>query len=129
MQIPGITIAVTALFCVMMVLLSIAVSARRAKLSVTHGDAGDETLRRRIRAHGNFVEYAPLAVVMLGLLEISGVARQVLLVVGGACVLARVLHATGMLFTSGAALRGAGMLLQHASFIGGAYFLARILLG
>ena len=55
----------------MMVLLSFQVSLRRAKLNVTHGDANDETLRRRVRAHGNFVEYAPLAVVVLGLMEIA----------------------------------------------------------
>ena len=39
---------------------SVQTSLRRAKLNTAFGDAGDETLRRRIRAHGNFIEYAPL---------------------------------------------------------------------
>lgn len=123
MTLPLVTGSVAAFFAVMMVLLSVQVSLRRAKLNVTHGDADDVILRRRIRAHGNFVEYAPLSVVVLGLLEVVATSRIVLLVLSAAFVMARVLHALGMLYTAGAAPRAAGMLLQHAAFPGAAAFL------
>ena len=123
MQFPLITSSVAAFFAVMMVLLSVQVSMRRAMLNVTHGDANDETLRRRIRAHGNFVEYAPLSVVVLGLLEGAATSQTVLLALSAGFVMARVLHALGMLYVAGAAPRAAGMLLQHAAFLGAAAFL------
>ncbi len=123
MPFPIITTSVASIFAVMVVLLSFQVSLRRARLNVTHGDANDETLRRRIRAHGNFVEYAPLALVVLGLLEIAPTSRVALLVLAAGFVVARLLHAIGMLYTSGATLRAAGMLIQHAAFLGAAIFL------
>lgn len=123
MPLPTITTIVAAIFAVMMVLLSVQVSLQRAKLNVTHGDANDETLRRRVRAHGNFVEYAPLAVIVLGLMEIAAAPRVALLVLAAGFVVARLLHAIGMLYTSGASLRAAGMLIQHAAFLGAAVVL------
>lgn len=125
MQYPIVSSLVAAAFAVLMVLLSIQTSLSRAKLSATYGDAGDETLRRRIRAHGNFIEYAPLAVIVLVLVETSGAATTLVLLLAAAFVLGRVLHAAGMLYTSGPALRGAGMLLQHAAFLAGAVVLIR----
>jgi uncharacterized protein len=114
---PTIAACLAAVFAILMVLLSVQTSLRRAALKVTHGDAGDETLRRRIRAHGNFIEYAPLAVVVVLLVEISGAARINTLILALAFVAARLLHAAGMLYTSSPALRAAGMLLQHAAFL------------
>jgi len=127
MPYPVVTACLTAGFAVLMVLLSGLTSLRRAALGVTHGDAGDETLRRRIRAHGNFIEYAPLALLVLGMVEVSGVARFTTLALALVFGLARLFHAAGMLYAAGPALRAAGMLLQHAGFLFGAVLLMRIL--
>jgi len=108
-----------------MVVLSIQTSLRRAKLNTSHGDGGDVVLRRRIRAHGNFVEYAPLALIILGLVEAFGAPRSTTVALAAAFCLARVLHAVGMLYMSGAALRAAGMFVQHAAMLFGAFLLAK----
>ena len=51
-------------FALLMVPLSLQVSMRRAQLGgMAFGDGGDDVLRRRIRAHGNFIEYVPTAVI------------------------------------------------------------------
>jgi uncharacterized membrane protein YecN with MAPEG domain len=68
----------------LLVPLSVQVSLRRAKMRTVFGDAGDETLRRRIRAHGNFVEYAPLALIALGLMEYGGAASRLVSILGAA---------------------------------------------
>jgi uncharacterized protein len=122
---PFTTAALAAAFAILMVLLSLQTSMRRAKLGVTHGDAGDETLRRRVRAHGNFIEYAPLAVLLLLLVEIAGTSSSMNKALALALLSARLLHAVGMLYTSGPALRAIGMLVQHAAFIWAAVLLVR----
>lgn len=125
MPFPIITTALAVAFAILMVLLSLQTSMRRAKLGVAHGDAEDETLRRRVRAHGNFIEYAPFAVVLVLLVEVAGNSPRVTATLALSLALARVLHAIGMLYTSGPALRGAGMLIQHAAFILAAALLLR----
>jgi uncharacterized membrane protein YecN with MAPEG domain len=67
----------------LLVPLSVQVSLRRAKMKTVFGDAGD-TLRRTIRAHGNFVEYAPLALIALGLMEYGGAASRLVSILGAA---------------------------------------------
>ena len=125
MQILPITALTTAFFAILMVVLSIQTSLRRAKLKTVHGDGGDVILRRRIRAHGNFAEYAPLALVILGLVEAFGATRSATVALAAAFCVARVLHAVGMLYMSRAACRAAGMFVQHAAMLFGAYFLVK----
>jgi len=125
MQFPTTTAILAAFFTVLMVALSLLTSLRRAQLRVAYGDGNDEALRRRMRAHGNFVEYAPMAVVVVGLVEISGAPHLTVFGIALALGLARLLHAAGMLFTARPALRGVAMMLQHAAFLFAAAVLLR----
>src|SRR3954468_4607678 len=119
-----ITAISAAIFALLMVLLSVQTSLGRVSLKAGHGDAGDETLRRRIRAHGNFAEYAPMALILLGLVEAFGAARATVLGLAITLCLSRVLHAVGMLYTSRATLKAVAMVIQHAAFV-----FAAVLLG
>jgi uncharacterized membrane protein YecN with MAPEG domain len=125
MQFPTTTAFLAAFFAVLLVALSLLTSLRRSQLRVSYGDGNDEALRRRMRAHGNFVEYAPMAVVVAGLVEISGASHLNAFAIALALGLARLMHAAGMLFTSRPALRAAAMLLQHAAFLFGATVLLK----
>ena len=49
----------------------------RSRVLFLHGD--DTTLLRRMRAHGNFTETVPMALLLMLLLELSGVAAAWLL--------------------------------------------------
>jgi len=122
---PTIATSLAAAFAILMVLLSVQTSLRRASLKASHGDAGDDILRRRIRAHGNFAEYAPLALLLAFFVEIAGAGESAVMILALALLAARVLHALGMLYASGAALRAVGMFLQHTAFIYGAVLLIR----
>lgn len=112
-----ITSLIAGITVLLLVPLSMQVSQRRATMKAVFGDAGDETLRRRIRAHGNFVEYAPLALIAIGLMEYRGAVAWLVWVLGAGFLLGRVLHALGMLFSSRPALRAVGMLMNHAGFL------------
>lgn len=121
-----ITSLVAGIFAILMVLLSAHVSLRRFRLSAVFGDAGDATLQRRIRAHGNFIEYAPLALIVLGLAEYHAAPLWLVGSLGVAFVASRLLHAIGMLYTATPTVRGIAMLLNHASFaVAGIWLLAR----
>lgn len=50
-----------------------------------------------VRVHGNATENIPIALILLLALELSGVPSMWLHVLGGALVLARLLHAVGFL--------------------------------
>ena len=106
MQSLPITSLVAASLGVVMFYLTMIVSMRRVQLgkeagdiaAFVFGDGDDETLRRRIRAFGNFVEYTPFGLIMLALIEIQGAPFLLVLTLGVAFALGRILHAFGMLF-------------------------------
>lgn len=112
-----VTALVAGIFALLIVPLSVQVSLRRAKANAVFGDAGDETLRRRVRAHGNFIEYAPLAVIALGLVEYRGGAHWLVWSLALGFVFSRVAHALGMLFTATPPARAVAMLVNHLSFL------------
>lgn len=91
---------ITLLFASLHILLMLALASRVVMHRRTHrigiGHGGDSRLARKVRAHGNFIEYVPLALLMLGLLELSGLGAMWLWGLGGTLLLARVLHAYGL---------------------------------
>ena len=120
-----VTSLIAGLFALMMVPLSFQITIRRFKVRTVFGDAGDETLRRRIRAHGNFIEYAPTALLLLGLVEGQGAPSLLVWPLGIAFLVSRAVHAIGMLYTSTPTLRAVGMVVQHTAFlISGAWLIA-----
>jgi uncharacterized protein len=90
---------------------------------VVFGDGGDATLRKRIRAFGNFIEYVPLCLFLLFLAEYAQAPHWLVLVAGIFIVTGRLCHAVGMLFFEHPALRGIGMMLTHASLLMTAFWL------
>lgn len=112
-----ITSILTGLFCLLMVLLSLLVSLRRQEKNVSVGDAGDRTLQRRIRAHGNFIEYGPLMVLAVAVIEYSAGPRWLVALVALGFLLSRVVHAIGILYMERPTLRAIAMVMQHSAFV------------
>lgn len=103
-----ITSLFVALAVLLVLVLAIRVAARRNAAAIGLGDGGDAELERRIRVHGNAVEYLPLALLELALLERAGAAAPLLYALGGSLMLARVLHVIGLSRSRG---RSAGRVL------------------
>lgn len=105
-------------FALLIVPLSLQVSLRRIALrNAVFAGEKDETLHRRIRAHGNFTEYVPTALILVGLVEFAGGPKMLVIGLALAFFVSRVIHAVGMLYTSTPLLRGLGMSIQHPAFI------------
>ena len=112
-----VTSLIAGLFALMVVPLSFLITIRRFKVRTVFGDAGDKILRRRIRALGNFTEYVPLALIVLGLVEGQGAPSLLVWSLGIAFLASRIAHAVGMLYSTTPPLRAIGMLVQHTAFI------------
>lgn len=112
--------SLSALYLAMLMLpLALSVTMRRIKLgNVVFGDAEDEALRRRIRAHGNFTEYVPLSLIVLGLAELREAPVYMLWGVAFVLVTGRTIHALASLVVPYAGTpRGIGMLMTHAAYL------------
>ena len=76
-------------------LLSISVIRHRVSKKVSLGDSGDPDLFRKIRVHGNFTEYTPMAIILLALCEIHRSPLILLVLISALLVIGRYLHAYG----------------------------------
>lgn len=93
MPIVHVTALYAAVLALILVALSVRVIAVRRRLRIAVGDAGDDTLARRIRAHGNFTEYVPIALILMLSAEIAGAPDWMLHALGATLVAGRVIHA------------------------------------
>jgi uncharacterized membrane protein YecN with MAPEG domain len=89
------------ILALLLVFLSFAVISVRRSARIGIGDGGDKALLRKVRVHGNFVEYVPIALIMMAILEVNQVDNMVLHGLGMALVIGRVLHATGLSKSAG----------------------------
>lgn len=94
---PITTLYAGALALVLMV-LSIRVIQARGATKVFMGDGGNELMIRRMRGQANFVEYVPMALILLGLLEYRGTAAWLLHALGATLLVARLLHGYAFAF-------------------------------
>ena len=94
---PDITAFYASLLALILVGLSGWVIAGRGAKNTMLGDGGDATMTRRIRAHANFIEYVPLALLIIALLEGSGASRGFVRVLLLILLVARILHPFGMI--------------------------------
>jgi uncharacterized membrane protein YecN with MAPEG domain len=96
-----ITLFYAAVHALLMMVLAANVVFHRRASKIGIGDGGDHRLLRKIRAHANFVEYVPVALILLALLELSGAQALWLWIFGGVLLLGRLLHAFGLSRKSG----------------------------
>ena len=91
---------ITGLYAGLCALLIIALAFRvvnfRRSEKVGLGSAGKHYAEVLIRSHANAVEYVPLAMLLLLMAELNGLAAAWLHLFGGVFVFARLIHAVGL---------------------------------
>ena len=98
---PRITLLFASLHVLLMVVLLVRISRHRHDHKIGLGDGGDLVLSRKVRVHGNFIEHAPLALLLMGLLELCGLPALWLWAFGSVLLLGRIMHAVGLSRTAG----------------------------
>jgi Uncharacterized relative of glutathione S-transferase, MAPEG superfamily len=91
---------ITGLYAALLALLTIALAVRvmllRRNTSIGLGDGGNRTLACAVRAHGNAIEYVPVGLILLLVLELNQTLPLLLHAFGIALVVGRVVHALGL---------------------------------
>jgi uncharacterized membrane protein YecN with MAPEG domain len=95
---PAITI--TPLYAGILGLMAVALAAvagrMRGQTGISLGDGGNPQLLLAMRRHANFIEFVPLTLILIGLLELNGVSPVAIHCLGGLLVVFRVCHAAGI---------------------------------
>jgi uncharacterized membrane protein YecN with MAPEG domain len=76
--------------------LTVNVIVNRARFGVDAGDGGKPSLAQAIRAHGNFAEQVPLALLLIASVELLGYHAWAIHLLGAALLVARLLSAWGL---------------------------------
>ena len=95
MEIP-ITLIATGVLGILFFVHSLRTIFGRKLTNTNLGDGDNELMIRRIRIHGNFAEYIPLLLIILGLLEVSEVPSLWLVGFAALVVVGRLLHFYGL---------------------------------
>lgn len=90
------TAVFASILALMFIKLSLGVIALRRKNKVSLGAGGVEELDRAIRAHGNFAEYVPLGLLLIGALELNGAPLELVGLLGLLLIAGRYFHAKGI---------------------------------
>lgn len=91
-----VTLITGGLLGIILLLLGFWVVRRRMEAKVMVGDGGDPELIMRMRAQANFVEYAPLCLLLLLLAEQSMAGKTLPIVAAALLVVGRLAHPFGM---------------------------------
>ena len=93
----------------------------RRTQQVEIGDGGNKQLLRRIRVHGNFAEYVPIALLLMGFAESLHLSSTGLHVIGLLLLAGRMVHAYGLSQTPHILpMRAGGMVATMLAILGGA---------
>ena len=92
----SITAIYAGLLGLLLVVLSFGVIRERLRHQVSLGDGGNADLQTASRRQGNFVEYVPLALLLIAIAEVNGAPSGLVHGLGATLVVGRVLHPLGL---------------------------------
>ncbi len=108
-----------AILCLLYVGLSFNVIRYRRLFKQSLGSGGEDKLEKFIRMHGNFSEYVPLIIIMMGFLELMTGPTKTIHFFGVLLIIGRFSHAYGLSLKKAInPFRVIGMLFTFSSMIG-----------
>ena len=115
---PTITLLFAAALGLLNLWLSIRTGMLRVRGKASIGDGGDPLLLARMRAHANFVEYVPMALILMALIELIVGHSTILWAVGSLLVVGRLIHPFGMERAAPNPFRVGGILITYLVTLG-----------
>lgn len=117
MTVP-VTAMTAAILALLLIYLAVQVVKQRLRTQTAFGVIDDERFKMARGAHANLSEHAPIALIMMGALELASANHLALMVIAVVFIAARFLHAFGMfrhLATENPKFRQAGVILTWLS--------------
>jgi uncharacterized protein len=93
---PSVTILYAGIFGLLLLILSLNIFREYIRLAVGFKNANEELWKRAERAQQSFVEFVPMCLLLIFLIEVHGAPAAVLHCLGIMLLVARVLHAYGV---------------------------------
>jgi uncharacterized membrane protein YecN with MAPEG domain len=90
------TLCMAAAAAIINIWLGLRIGKIRHAEKISIGDGGNDMLIRRMRAQANFIENVPLALILIGAIELAGKGGAWLAPVAAVFMLGRVAHGIGM---------------------------------
>ena len=112
-----ITLTIAGAAALMNIWLGLRVSMLRRSQGVLIGHGNNPAIEARMRAHANFVEYAPFFLILLAAVELARGTNSWLWAAGILFIIGRLLHPFGMDKVGGNRLRFVGILLTWLSLV------------
>lgn len=91
-----ITLCAAAAAALLNIWLAMRCGSARMKAKVSLGDGGDTWLIKRMRAHANYTEFTPFALILILVLELAGEGGTLLALSAAIYIIARICHMFGM---------------------------------
>lgn len=91
-----ITPLIAAICALLYMYLSFAVIQQRLSTGVALGSGGESVLEVEIRAHANFAEYVPFALILLWFVETVTYEHSLAFILGCILIVARIAHVIGL---------------------------------
>ncbi len=92
---PEVTLFYAGVLGLMNIVLAFQVGKLRGKTEISIGDGGNQALLVAMRRHANFIEFAPLVLIIIALLELNGASSMSIHITGILLVVFRIAHAVG----------------------------------
>lgn len=86
-----------ALLALYYIYLSFNVIKIRKAEGISLGNGNNPALERATRAHSNFIEYVPISLILLFLLEYQGLASHYMHALGGLLFISRAVHSSAII--------------------------------
>lgn len=106
------------IFVLLQIPLTIMVGYRRVRTGIQFFDGGDQTLLRRMRAHGNYTETVPIVLLAMAAAEFTGAPAWLLWAGGSSLLVGRVMHAAILVLKGWGLPRAIGMILTFVPMLG-----------
>ena len=127
----SITLFYAALLALVLIALSVRIVLLRRKHRIGIGVGEVRALERAVRAHGNFCEYVPIALILLLLLDLApAVSDGVIHIFGCMLLVGRILHAIGLNQSAGTSIgRFLGTVLTWLMIVLSAFYGLGLIVG
>jgi uncharacterized protein len=94
----------------LMIFLGIRVSLLRGKTGISILSGDSKELAERVRVHANLAENLPMAIILMGIVEVQGAGLYVMHAIGLILLVSRLIHPFGIVYDNGNVVwRGVGM--------------------
>ena len=111
------TLTIAGAAAIVNIWLAIRIVVLRMKAKTLIGDGGNPLLVARMRAQLNFIEYTPIVLILIAVIELANGTQRWLWVVGIVYILGRVLHPFGLDRQTANPMRAVGIISTWISLL------------